>query len=210
MTVPLWVTLVTAAIFGSSAFLALNSAAAIYGTVESARGGAKPGTREAIVSIVVATIFGATLAARGTPLADLAVSDVVIAGLSGAIWTDRTRGAVADWFTLPPLGLVLGLAAFRGSIVATAIAVTLVTLPFAVAALASKGKGLSFGDVTIVAIGAAVMDAQTAIIVYAAVCFIACAVAIARRRRTQSFALSPYLAAAIAVGLLLPAERAFF
>jgi hypothetical protein len=210
MTVPLWVTLVTAAIFGCSAYLALNSAAAIYGKVEPVRGGAKPGAREATVSIVVATIFGGTLAARGTPLVDLAVADVVIVGLSGAIWTDRTRGTVADWFTLPPLGLVLGLAAFRGSIVATALAATLVTLPFAVAALVSKGKGLSFGDVTIVAIGAAVMDAQTAIIVYAAVCFIACAVAVARRRQTEPFAISPYLAAAIAVGLLFPAERTFF
>lgn len=199
----------TASIFGCSAYLALNLAAAVYGKVEPVRGGAKPGALEAIVSILVATFFGGVMAARGTDLADLAVSGAVIVGLSAVIWTDLTRGIVADWFALPPLALVLILDALRGTIVAAAIAVALVTLPFAIAALVSKGKGLGFGDVKIVALGAAVMDAQTAILVYAAACFIACVVAVARRRRAEPFAFSPYLAAAIAVGLLLPAERAF-
>jgi prepilin signal peptidase PulO-like enzyme (type II secretory pathway) len=84
------------------------------------------------------------------------------------------------------------------------VSLAIVTIPFAIAAFASKGMGMGWGDVKLVALGAALLDIQTSILMYAAACMVACGIAFARRKRTEPIAFAPYLATAIAIGLIIP------
>jgi leader peptidase (prepilin peptidase)/N-methyltransferase len=76
-----------------------------------------------------------------------------------------------------------------------------VFVPFAVAALASRGLGMGWGDVKLVALGGAVLGWEAAILAFGCACALAVIVALARKRRHEPLAFAPYLVAAIALPL---------
>ena len=202
--VPLWVWLAAAIVFGCSAYLAMQVAAFVYAKDAPLPGGPAPSRVPAAVLIVGSAFIGGVSALRGADLASLAIVELIVFALCAVIWTDVTRGFIGDWFTLPPLAFVIGIAAFEHKFVPIFVSLLVVTLPFAVAAFASKGVGMGWGDVKLVALGAALLDIQTSILMYAVACMVACGIAFARRKRTEPIAFAPYLATAIAVGMILP------
>ncbi len=205
--IPVWFSILCGLIFGATAYLTLRAAPLIYGKVAPLADGPRPMAVRAFVPVAAATMLGAAFAYRGAALADLAFLDTIVAALCAAIWTDLTRGIIGDWFTLPPIALVLVVAAFRGDVVSVALGATLVTVPFAVAAFVSKGMGFGWGDVKLVALGSLLLGPQTSLLVFAATSLLACAVAVAAKRRAEPIAFAPYLALAIAAGLLFPGSR---
>jgi prepilin signal peptidase PulO-like enzyme (type II secretory pathway) len=204
VSVPVYVWLGAALVFGCSAFLAMRLAAFVYGDDAPLEGGPAPTNVPAAAMIAGSAIVGAIAALHGTTLAGLAIVEIVVFALCAAIWTDVTRGFIGDWFTLPPLALVVAIAAFNHTFGPMLLSLAVVTVPFAIAALASKGIGMGWGDVKLVALGAALLDIQTSILMYAVACMVACAIAFARRKRTEPIAFAPYLASAIAIGMILP------
>jgi prepilin signal peptidase PulO-like enzyme (type II secretory pathway) len=207
--VPAWVGLVSAALFGCSAYLATRLAAVVYGNDAPLEDGPVPGRPPVIALVAIGAAIGAIAALRGADVPSLAIVDLIVFALCAVIWTDVTRGFIGDWFVLPPLGIVLVLGALKGDIVPMAVAIAIVTVPFAVAAFASKGMGMGWGDVKLVALGAALLDVQTSILMYAVACVVACGVAFARRKRAEPIAFAPYLAGAIALGMLFPRTPLF-
>ncbi len=120
-----------------------------------------------------------------------------------AIWvTDARRGIVPDIFTLGPLAILLVVALWQHQwtlLVSAAVPF----VPFAIAAVLSRGRGMGWGDVKLVALGGALLGAQTAILAFALACIAAVALNYARGRKRGAIAFAPYLATAIAAGIPL-------
>jgi prepilin signal peptidase PulO-like enzyme (type II secretory pathway) len=76
-------------------------------------------------------------------------------------------------------------------------------IPFAVMAWRTKGLGLGWGDVKLVALGGALLGMQTAILAFALAAIAAIVVARVQRRTSEPLAFGPYLVAAIAVPLTM-------
>ena len=126
----------------------------------------------------------------------------VLMGVLVAIWCSDVRcGIVPDAFTLVPLAAVVVTAAVTQQwwVIASA---AIVFVPFAGAALASRGRGMGWGDVKLVALGGAVLGYEAAILGFGLACAAAVLVALARRRGSEPIAFAPYLVAAIAIPLV--------
>ncbi len=201
---PLWVVALIATIYGCLAYLATRAADALYKDTEPPPDSPPLVARPPVTPLIVgAFAVGWAIVSRGAgPLSLLALAVTVVA-LCASYWTDLTRGIVADLFTLPALALLAGLGIARHDY-SPLVAAVVVALPFAVAALVTKGRGVGWGDVKLIALGATVMGLELALIVYAVAALVACAIALAQGRRTERIAFAPYLIAAIAAGMLVP------
>lgn len=146
-------------------------------------------------------LLGLCAAARGADATELGLCAALTVVLAGIAYADVRCGLVPDVFTLAPLIAVLAGDALLHHWVGIAAA-ALVAGPFAVAAAFSKGRGMGWGDVKLVALGASVLGAQSALLAFTAACFAAAAVAAVRRRRS-AIAFAPYLAASIAIVVAL-------
>jgi hypothetical protein len=205
--VPLWVILAGSGAFGCAAFLAMRAADALYESVARPAGRRAPNALSGVMPVLGAAALGAFFAARGASLPILGELAVVVAALAAALWSDLTRGVVGNWFVLPAIALVLTLLATQGRLAPVAFSAGFVTLPFALAALFSKGAGFGWGDVKLVLLGAVLLDAQTSILLYAGTLLVAIAVTCILGKRKEPIVFAPYLAAAIAIGLLIPATH---
>jgi prepilin signal peptidase PulO-like enzyme (type II secretory pathway) len=118
-----------------------------------------------------------------------------------AIWvTDARRGVVPDAFTLAPLALLVLIFLVRGDWTMLAAA-AIPIVPFVIAALLSRGRGMGWGDVKLVALGSVVLGWQLAILAFTAACFAAAVVSFVRGRKRGAIAFAPYLATAIGAAL---------
>ncbi len=199
-----WYAIGGAFAFGLCGYLATRLAERVYADEAPLADGPAPASVPMAVLVAVAALVGAVEATRATSFDTVAVACIVVVALCAAIWTDMTRGFIGDLFTLPTLAVVVAAGVLQGEIVTIALSLAFATLPFAVAALISKGLGMGWGDVKLVALGSALLDARTSILMYAAACIVACGVTLVRRRRGEPIAFAPYLAGAIAAGMLLP------
>lgn len=160
--------------------------------------GPTPGRPAVGIIIAAAALAGACIGARGAALPELGLACVLTIALAGICYADVRYGLVPDAFTLGPLAAVLA-----GDVLlqhwSAPIGMAIVTIPFALAAAMSRGRGMGWGDVKLVALGALVLGAQPALLAFAAACFVAVAAAAVRRRQAQPIAFAPYLAAAVAI-----------
>ena len=154
------------------------------------------------IIVAIAALAGICLAARGVAPAELGIASVMTIVLAAICYADIRCGLVPDVFTMVPLVAVLA-----GDVLlhqwSAPLAVALVAAPFCLAAMFSRGRGMGWGDVKLVALGAAVLGSQPALVAFTGACFVAVAVALARRRRPVPIAFAPYLACGIAVVLAL-------
>lgn len=153
------------------------------------------------VLIGACAIIGAIVTTHAVSHAQILLIALVCVALV-AIWiTDARRGIVPDAFTLGPLGIMLltGLWQHEWWLFVSA-AVPFV--PFAAAALLSRGRGMGWGDVKLVALGGAVLGAQMSVLAFAVACLAAVAFSYMRGRQRGPIAFAPYLASAI--GLAIP------
>jgi leader peptidase (prepilin peptidase)/N-methyltransferase len=151
---------------------------------------------------VFGACVGTALALHGEPPAHLALLLVVTLALAGCAAADFACGALPDVLTLGPLALVVALGAASRDW-APALGASCIALPFALAALASRGRGMGWGDVKLAALGGALLGVADATFAY----LLAAVVAYVIARRTagvrRPIAFGPYLAASIAATLTI-------
>jgi len=147
-------------------------------------------------------IIGAVMATHSAQSQILMIA-IVCAALV-AIWiTDARRGIVPDAFTLVPLGLLIVAAIWQHEW-RVFLAAMIPFVPFAITAMLSKGRGMGWGDVKLVALGGIVLGPQIAVMAFALACFAAVAISYRKGRKSGAIAFAPYLACAI--GLAIPIE----
>jgi prepilin signal peptidase PulO-like enzyme (type II secretory pathway) len=187
--------------FGAAAYLGI-----VLGNVFAERLTAfadGPAPHEVPVAILVAgsALIGAFVVPHALAASEILEAAIVCVALA-AIWvTDARRGLVPDVFTLGPLATILLVALWQHEwriFESTALPF----VPFAIAAALSRGRGMGWGDVKLVALGGAVLGGWAAVLAFALACLAAVAVNYARGQRKGVIALAPYLAGAI--GVFLP------
>ncbi len=194
---------IVAIVYGCAAYLALQASAAICTSVVPFDDGPGPGTPPSVMLVAGATILGGILASHAHSLPELAIFAVLIVSLVACWYSDVRCGIVPDYFTVIPLVLVCAIAFVAHSIVPL-VAALVVGLPFACAAAFSKGRGMGWGDVKLVALGAAVLGIPTSVLAFAAACLAAVVIAAVRRRRSEPIAFVPYLAGSMVFAIAFP------
>jgi prepilin signal peptidase PulO-like enzyme (type II secretory pathway) len=197
--------MIAAALLGAIFFAATGYVGAILGLwyaerIEAFPDGPVPGKAPVGALVAACAVIGAVVTTHATQGQVLLIAIVCVALV--AIWiTDTTRGIVPDVFTLGPLGLILVLAVWQHDWFAF-LSAAVPFVPFALAAMLSRGRGMGWGDVKMVALGGALLGAQTAVLAFALACLVAVVLSYARGHRSGPIAFAPYLAAAI--GLAIP------
>jgi len=193
-----------ASLLGALFFAAAGYAGSLLGLlfverIEPFPDGPPPG-RAPIPSLILScALIGAVVATHGDRGQILLIA-IVCAALV-AIWvTDSIRGVVPDVFTLGPLGLILVVALWQHNWFAFGSA-AIPFVPFAVVAILSRGRGMGWGDVKLVALGGALLGAEISVLAFSAACIAAVVLNYARGRRRGPIAFAPYLAAAIGVAI---------
>jgi prepilin signal peptidase PulO-like enzyme (type II secretory pathway) len=190
-----------AALFGAAGYAGAVAALRICDTTAPLPDGPRPGRPSVVMLVVCACAAGMVEGLRGAGLPELVLAAVLCCALVGIWYSDVRSGIVPDVFTLVPLALlflVAGLSQQWGALASAGI----VFVPFAVAALASRGLGMGWGDVKLVALGGAVLGWEAAVLAFGCACALAVIVALARKRRHEPLAFAPYLVAAIALPLV--------
>ena len=144
----------------------------------------------------------AHMALRGESAAHLALLLAITVALAGCAAADFTCGALPDVLTLVPLALVVAHGAASHDS-APVLGAACVALPFAAAALASRGHGMGWGDVKLAALGGALLGTGGAAFAYLLAAIIAYVVARRTAGVRRPIAFGPYLAASIAATLTL-------
>ena len=189
-----------AALFGSAAYAGALVARRICDGTALLPGGPPSGRPPVAMLVACACAAGVVEGLRGAGLPELGLWALLCCALAGIWYSDVRCGIVPDVFTLVPLALVLVVSILShqwGALVSAGI----VFVPFAVAALASRGLGMGWGDVKLVALGGAVLGWEAAVLAFGCACAAAVIVALARKRRHEPLAFAPYLVAAIALPL---------
>jgi prepilin signal peptidase PulO-like enzyme (type II secretory pathway) len=152
--------------------------------------------------IAACAVIGAIITPHAAAQSQLLLIALVCVALV-AVWvTDARRGIVPDVFTLGPLAIMAIVALWKHEwwlFISAAVPF----VPFAVAALLSRGRGMGWGDVKLVALGGAVLGAQLAVLAFAVACLAAVLVNYKRGRKQGVIAFAPYLATAIGVTIPL-------
>lgn len=198
--------MILAALLGGIFFALAGFAGVLIGntvadTIAPFDDGPAPGTPPLVAIIAGCATIGILTTLHAQAPAQLAFVAIVCAALAAAWCCDARTGVVPDLFTLAPLGMILTVALWTHEwwiLVSTAIPI----LPFGVAALLSRGRGMGWGDVKLAALGGGVLGGQLALLAFALACGTAVTVARTRGKGRTPIAFAPYLAAAI--GLALP------
>ena len=188
-----------AAFFGCIAFIALQTSRAVCAGVAPAEDGPPPGKAPAIVLVVASALLGAVLMSQKTPPLQLGIAVIVVFALVACWCSDAICGIVPDLFSLVPLAAIL-LFALTQRDWGTFLSAGLTFVPFALAALFSRGYGMGWGDVKLAALTGAAVGGPLAIVALAAAC---AAAAIVNRigGLRGPIAFAPYIAAATGVAL---------
>lgn len=195
----------SASAFALTAVASIALAARICGTIEPFDDGPRPGRPPTIALVVAAAAIGAVLGFRGLGLAPLVECGLLVAAFVGSWYSDVRCGIVPDTFTLAPLAIVLALGFAVTHSFFPLVSAVVVFVPFAVSALLSRGRGMGWGDVKLVALGGAVLGMRSSVLALGVACLVAVAVALVRRRRSEPIAFAPYIVGAMATVLVLPA-----
>ncbi len=201
----LWV-FASALVFGCASYLGMQLSAFIGSRSPRKREDRDPKQTQKLALALTAcsAIIGGILAARGVALIPFAILAFVSVSLCAAWYSDVAFGFIPDYFTLIPLGVVVIAAFVQHEFSWTLLWSTIAAfLPFALAALLSKERGMGWGDSKLAALGGAVLGFQLSLLTFAAACLALVAVGWIRGRRTEPMAFAPYLAVAIVFGLLL-------
>ncbi len=191
--------LLGAIFFGSAAYVGALLGMAAVNRTERLPDAPPQAPAPVWVLVAASAVIGAIAATHATQGKILLIAIVCVALV--AIWiSDARTGIVPDAFTLGPLGLILFIGFWQHAW-PVFISAAIPFVPFALTAALSKGRGMGWGDVKLVALGGAVLGAQSAVLAFALACVAAVALNYLRGRRSGAIAFAPYLAAAIGIGI---------
>jgi len=195
-----------AVFFASIAFIATWASGIVCANVVPAEDGPAPGKAPYAILIVASGTLGGVLVAMGAQPLQLGVSAIVAFAMVACWCSDAQCGIVPDLFTLPALAVLLffSFAQRDWGMVASA-AITFV--PFAGAALFSRGYGMGWGDAKLVALTGAALGAPLAALALAVACAAAVAVHRFSKLRRTPIAFAPYIAAFTGIALPLGLVR---
>ncbi|HEY9179161.1 MAG TPA: A24 family peptidase [Candidatus Baltobacteraceae bacterium] len=206
MMTTLIATVLGAFFFGAAGVVGAMLGITFADRLESMPGGPPPVRAPIPLLVAGAALIGAIVTNRQLGSPQIVMLAIVCVALV-AIWiVDARRGIVPDVFSVGPLAIILVVALWQHEwnfFVSAAIPF----VPFAIAALLSKGRGMGWGDVKLVALGGAVLGAQWAIIAFAVACFAAVVVCYARGKQHGPIAFAPYLTAAIGAAIPMAVLR---
>ena len=155
------------------------------------------------IPVGVAVLLGGLLVMRGAPLMFVGYSALAVIPLTAALYTDFHTGLVPDYFTVLPLLIVLGAAAYQREWIVF-IAAIIAFVPFGAAALLSRGRGMGWGDAKLAAFGGALIGIPQTLLAFGIATFVATAVsAIRYRSKSQPISFAPYLVLAVFVALIV-------
>jgi prepilin signal peptidase PulO-like enzyme (type II secretory pathway) len=187
--------------FGCLAFIATHLSRIACAGIAPAEDGPPAANPPYTALIIAAALLGGMLVALSTAALQIGIAAIVVFALVACWCSDAICGIVPDAFTLPPLAalLLFGLAQRDWGIIFSA---AIACAPFAAAALFSRGYGMGWGDVKLVALTGAALGAPLAVLTLA----VACAAAAVGHRLARAgrgpIAFAPYIAAL--TGLALP------
>jgi prepilin signal peptidase PulO-like enzyme (type II secretory pathway) len=196
------VSLAAAAIFFACvAVIAIQLSRVVCADVPPADDGPPPGKPPYAVLTGASALVGAALVYTGAMPLQLGIAALVLFTLVAAWCSDTLCGLVPDVFTLPPLAVLLffALAQHQWAIVFSA---AIAFIPFALAALFSRGRGMGWGDAKLVAVSGAALGLPLVVLTLAVACAAAALVHRIARGAPAPIAFAPYIAAA--TGLALP------
>ena len=147
-------------------------------------------------------VAGVLASALGADVAQLALIALAILALAACSAADLRCGQIPDACSLGGLALVVGLGAFAQD-AAPALGALLIGVPFALAAAATRGRAIGWGDVKLAALGGALLGAPGATVAYLLAALAAYVVARRTTGARRPIAFGPFLAASIAVTLVL-------
>lgn len=159
-----------------------------------------PASVPVVVLVAAAAAIGAIVITHTSDPLQILPLALVCAALAAVWCCDARTGIVPDLFTVVPLAGVLAFAAVQHEwwVLASAL---IVFIPFAVAAMLSRGLGMGWGDVKLAALGGAVLGAELSLVSFMLACAVAVVVNYAMLRKRGAIALGPYLAGAIALAI---------
>ncbi len=164
--------------------------------------GPPAGTPPYVVLVLSCAAIGGLLVYSGGTPVQLGIAALVLFALVAAWCSDMLCGLVLDVFTLPPLAALLLFAiSERQWMILVGAAVAFV--PFAAAAIFSRGMGMGWGDAKLVAISGAVLGLPLGVLALAAACAVAAVLHRLLRGKGSPIAFAPYIAAATALALPL-------
>jgi prepilin signal peptidase PulO-like enzyme (type II secretory pathway) len=195
------IALLCAVFFGLIAYIAVTCSAFVCAGIPPADDGPPAGRAPQLFLIAGAAVLGAVMAYLKAEPLQLGVAAIVTFALVACWCSDAVCGIVPDVFTLGPLAALLFFAAAQRDWWAIVSAV-LIIVPFAAAAIFSRGYGMGWGDVKLVALSGAVLGAPLAAFAMAIACAVAVIVHRFGRARTAPIAFAPYIA--LLTGIALP------
>lgn len=198
--------LVTVVSFACVGYLGVEVSRLVCARISPLEGAPPPSDPPVVALVLGAAFLGALLVVRGATLPQLAMFAIVIFALVACWASDSLRGIVPDVFTLVPLGILLLFAFLQRDwlIIASAL---IAFVPFAAAAVATKGRGMGWGDAKLVALAGAALGAPLAILAMIVACLAAVVGYRIKHIKAGPIAFAPYIAAAVGVALPLGVVR---
>lgn len=196
-----------ALVFATAAVAGLIAATALLPKLKRFEDGPAPFSVHPAWLMAAAALLGASLAWKHVPIGALAVAAVVVVALAGIFECDSRTGIVPDYFTLVPLALLLADSIFLHQFVMPLVSSVIVFVPFALAALLTRGHGMGWGDAKVAALGGAVLGMFAATLAFGIASLAAVVVvSVKYRSKRVTVAFAPYLVGAIALSMAIQAR----
>jgi prepilin signal peptidase PulO-like enzyme (type II secretory pathway) len=194
-------TLLGAIFFAAAGYLGALLGITFADRLQTLPDGPPPQNAPIAVLIAACAAIGAVVSTHVQSPPNILLIALICVALVAVYITDARRGVVPDVFTIGPLAIMLLIALWQHEW-QLLIAVAVPFVPFAVAAVLSRGRGMGWGDVKLVALGGAILGARISILAFAGACIAAVAINYLRGNKRGPIAFAPYLASAI--GLAIP------
>jgi prepilin signal peptidase PulO-like enzyme (type II secretory pathway) len=194
--------LLAAFFFGCIGFIATQTSASVCRNIAPADDGPQTSKPPYAALVVAAALLGGIFVALHTPPLELGIAAIVIFALVACWCSDALCGFLPDAFTLGPLAAIL-LFAFAQRDWEIIVSAAIIFVPFAGAALFSRGLGMGWGDAKLVALTGAALGAPLGAVALAVACVVAVVVHRFTGARSGPIAFAPYIAAITGAALPL-------
>jgi prepilin signal peptidase PulO-like enzyme (type II secretory pathway) len=196
------IVLLAAVFFASIAVIAMQTSRMLCAEIEAVEDGPPAGKPPYVVLPAACALLGIALVTFGATPLQIGIAAIVIFSLVASWCSDTLCGIVPDAFTLLPLAALLVFAVAQRDW-EMALSAVIVFVPFAIAALFTRGNGMGWGDAKLVALCGAALGAPLAFLALSAACAAAVVVHRLGGATRGPIAFAPYIAALAGAALPL-------